>query len=86
MPKHLSVKYYQENKERLRKKLVKDIEILLKERKKKLMVVNITKISQKMGNKLVEYSKKYKARKKRFVIIIRKHFNLENFAYLQRKV
>ena len=35
MSKHLSAKYYQENKERLHKKLVKDIKIFLKKRKKK---------------------------------------------------
>ena len=41
MPKNLSTKYYQKNKERLQKKLVKDI-------KSNSMVVNVTKISQKM--------------------------------------
>ena len=42
MSKDLSAKYYQENKERLQKKLVKDIEIFLKKKKKKYnnMVVN----------------------------------------------
>ena len=39
MAKHLSAKYYLENEVRLQKKLVKDI------------VVNDTKISQKMKNK-----------------------------------
>ena len=34
-----------------RKKLVKDIEIVLKKKKKKSIVVNITKISQKTKNK-----------------------------------
>ena len=50
MSKNLSVKYYQKNKERLQKKLVKDIKIFLKKKKKKSnnMVVNVTKISQKM--------------------------------------
>ena len=48
MPKNLSAKYYQENKERLQKKLVKDIKIFLKKKKKnENMVVSITKISQK---------------------------------------
>ena len=53
MSKHLSAKYYQENKERLQKKLVKDIKIFLKKKKKKRdnMVVNVTNISQKMKNK-----------------------------------
>ena len=60
MPKNFSAKYYQENKERLqkhkktKKKLVKDMKIFLKKKKKKsnTMVVNITK------NKLAEYRKK----------------------------
>ena len=34
MPKNLSAKYYQENKERLQKKLVKDIKKLQKKKKK----------------------------------------------------
>ena len=50
MSKNLSAKYYLENKERLQKKLVKDIKILLKKKKKKSnnMVVNVAKIYQKM--------------------------------------
>ena len=53
MCKKLLAKYYQENKERLQKKLVKDIKIFLRKKKKKSnnMVVNVTKISQKMKNK-----------------------------------
>ena len=49
MSKNLSAKYYQENKERLQKKLVKDIKISLKKKKKKSdnMVINMTKIFQK---------------------------------------
>ena len=35
MSKNLSVKYYQENKERLQKNLVKNIKIFLKNKKKK---------------------------------------------------
>ena len=52
MYKNLLAKYYQGNKERLRKKLMKDIKIFLKKKKKKgtNMVVNVTKISQKMKN------------------------------------
>ena len=51
------------------------------------MVVNVRKISQKMKKvKLVEYSKKYKIRKNALFIIIRKYFNLENFASLKGKV
>ena len=48
--KNVSAKYDQENKERLQKKLVKDIKIFLNKKKKKSnnMVVKVTKISQKM--------------------------------------
>ena len=35
MSKDLSAKYYQDNKERLQKKFVKDIKIFLKKKKKK---------------------------------------------------
>ena len=53
MSKHISAKYYQHNKERLQKKLVKDIKIFLKKKKWKSnnMVINITKISRKMKKK-----------------------------------
>ena len=34
MSKHFSAKYYQENKERLQKKLVEDIKIFLRKKKK----------------------------------------------------
>ena len=51
MSKNLSAKYYQENKERLQKKLVKNIKIFLKKKKSNNMVVNVIKISQKMKNK-----------------------------------
>ena len=62
MSKTLSAKYYQKKKERLQKMLVKDIKIFRKKKKKKScnMVVNITKISQKMKNKnLLSIEKKY---------------------------
>ena len=65
--KNLSAKYYQENKERLQKKLLKDIKMFLKKKKKKSdnMVVNVTKISQMMKKSLFEYRKKrYRIRKK----------------------
>ena len=67
MSKKLSAKYYQENKERLQKKLVKDIKMFLKKKKKKsnIMVVNITKTLQKMKNKglLSTENKNYRMRK-----------------------
>ena len=51
------------------------------------MVVNATKISQKMKKKkkLVEYRKRYYEMRKKFISIIRKYLNLENFASLQIK-
>ena len=53
MSKNLSAKYYQENKERLQKKARERYKNLLKEEKEKKdnVVVNVTKISQKMKNK-----------------------------------
>ena len=49
MSKNLSVKYCKENKERLQKKLAKNIKIFLRKKKKSNnMVMNVTKISQKM--------------------------------------
>ena len=52
MSENLSAKYYHENKERLQKKLVKDIKIFLKEKNKKSnnIVVSDTKMYQKMKN------------------------------------
>ena len=54
MSKTLLAKYYQENKDRLQKKLVKDIKIFLKKKKKKSynMVMNVKQISQKIKNKI----------------------------------
>ena len=64
MSKDSSAKYYQNNKERLQKKGRKRYQSISKEEKEKSnnMVVNDTKISQKMKKKscyLVEYRKKY---------------------------
>ena len=65
MSKYLSAKYYQDNKERLHKKLMKVIKFFLKEKKKKSnnMVINDTKISQMMKNKSwLSRKKKYRMR------------------------
>ena len=53
MSKDLSAKYYQNNKERLQKKARERYQSLSKKKKKKNdnMVVNDTKIYQKMKNK-----------------------------------
>ena len=60
MTNTLSTKYCQEKKERLQNKLAKDIKIYLKKKKKKraIMVMNLTKISQKMKNKSLLSRKK----------------------------
>ena len=52
MTKDLSAKY-QKIKKDYKKQLIKDVKIFLKNKKKKSgnMVVNVTKISQKMKNK-----------------------------------
>ena len=61
MNKNFSAKYYQENKERLSKKFVKNIKIFLmkKKKKKNKMVVNVTKIFRNMKKMLVAYKKKH---------------------------
>ena len=53
MSTNLSAKYYQKNKERLQKKSCERYQNLSKEEKAESnnMVVNVTKISQKMKNK-----------------------------------
>ena len=55
MPKNLPAIYYQENKKRPQKNLLKDIKIILKKKKKKSsnMVLNIIKTSQNMKNKIL---------------------------------
>ena len=60
MSKTLSAKY-QKNKERLQKKLTKDIKIFVKKKKKKRgnMVVNVAKISQKRKSKSFLSAEKY---------------------------
>ena len=61
MSKDSSGKHYQNNKERLQKKFVKYIKVFLKKKKKKSnnMVVNDTKIYQKMKNKSLSRTEKH---------------------------
>ena len=62
MSKNFQVNLMKKIKKDYKRMLVKDINIFLKKKKKKsnIMVVNITKISNKMKkNKLDEYRKKY---------------------------
>ena len=57
---------------------MKDIKIFLKN-----MIVNFTKIFEKMKSKsLVSIEKIFKNAKKRFVIMMRQNFKLENFPLL----
>ena len=66
MSENLSAKYYQEDKESLQKRLVKNIKIFQRKKKKKSdnIVVNITKISQKMKTKSwLNIEKKHRMRK-----------------------
>ena len=53
MSKNSSVKYYQDNKEKLQKKLMKDIKVFLKKKKKKSnnIVMKDAKIYQNMKKK-----------------------------------
>ena len=62
MSKHFSAKYYQENKERLEQKnVVKDIKIFPQKKKSNNMIVNVTKVSQKMKKiNWLSIEKKYK--------------------------
>ena len=81
MYKNLLAKYYQGNKERLRKKLVKDIKIFLKKKKKKgtNMVVNVTKISQKMkNNSLLSKEKNIQWERNVLLCVILKNNDLES--------
>ena len=56
MSKKLSAKYYQENKERLQKKLGKDIKTFPKKKNGREGYKNL---SEDQKQKLVEYRKKY---------------------------
>ena len=61
MSENLSSKYYQENKERLQKTLLKDIKMFLKKKKKKKQQYSQERyknISEYEKQKLVEYRKK----------------------------
>ena len=62
MPKNVSAKYYQENKERRQKQIVKDIKIFLRKEKKKRQQYGLERyenLSDDEQQKLVEYRKKY---------------------------
>ena len=63
MFRNLSAKYYQENKEILQKKLLKDIKIFLRKKKKKKQQYGCERyknLSEDKKSKLVEFRKRYK--------------------------
>ena len=76
MSKDSSAKYYQNNKETLQKKLVDDIKVFLKKKKKKSnnMVVNDTKIYEKMKNKSLLSIEKILQNEKKCFKIIRNYY------------
>ena len=81
MSKDYSAKYYQNDKERLLKKLVKDIKVYLKKNmiQSNNMVMIDKKISQKMKNKsLLSIKKYYNMRKKYLIIIIKNYYFLKS--------
>ena len=79
MSKTLTVKI----KKYCKRNLVKDIKTLKKKKKtSNNLIVNLEEKKISHNKKLVEYRKKYNRMKKTLYIIIRKYFNLENFASL----
>ena len=85
MSKDSSANYYQDNKERLQKKLLKYIKFFLNNKNKKNdnMVVGNTKFYQKTENKSwLSIEKILSNAKRRLNIIIRKYFHLENLLFL----
>ena len=70
------IKYYQNNKERLQKKVVKDQSLSNEEKEEKRQYgrEQCTNSPEDDIQKLFEYHKKYTMRKKGLVIIIRNYF------------
>ena len=61
MSKNLSAKYYQDNKERLQKKFVKDIKIIPKKKKKKKVKYNCERyknLSEEENKSMLSMEKK----------------------------
>ena len=86
MSENWSDKYYQDNKERLQKKLVKDTKVFLKRKKKKCdnIDVNYTKISQKMKNKSWLSIEKNIINEKTFYFNYRKLLSLRKIVFFLR--
>ena len=68
MSKNLSAKYYQENKERLKKKALKRDQNLSKEEKEKKQQYGRARFSEDEKQKLVQYRKKYYRMRKKISI------------------
>ena len=69
MSKSLSAIYYQENQERLQKKLAKDIKIFLKKKEKRQYGCERYKnLSEDVKQKLVEFRKKYYRMRKNAIL------------------
>ena len=84
MSKESPANYYQNNKDRLQKKLVKDFKVFLKKKKKKSinMVLNNTKICQKMKNQnWLNSGKNIVNEKIHLIIIIRTYFSFRRFFF-----
>ena len=80
MSKHVSAKYCYEKKERLQKKLMKDIKLFLRKKKSNNIVVNVTKTSQKMKNKsLLSIEKYFIELEKTFYYNYKKVFEFRKF-------
>ena len=80
--KHSSAIYYQNNKERLQKKFVKDIKVFLKKKKKENMVVNHTKIYLKMINKsLLSIDKNIIKWEKKLLIIVTRNYYFKKWCF-----
>ena len=59
MSKDSSAKYYQNNKERLKKKLVKDIKFFRQKKSDSMIASDTQNLPEDEKQKLVEYRKKY---------------------------
>ena len=83
MSKDSSAKYYQNSKDRLEKKLMKNIKVFLKKKKKKSnnMVMSDMKIYQKKRNKSLLSIEEDIKLEKCLIIITRNYFHGENPVY-----
>ena len=79
LPKDLSAKCYRNNKERLQKKLVKNIEVFLKKKKGNMVMNNVT-LYQEVKNKNWLSIEKYKIRKKALFYLIN-YYRLEKIFF-----